>query len=452
MSPLMVGVSGVRGIVGPEFHPLLVARWAAAFAEHLSEGSIVLGRDSRGSGGLFASVAAAVLRSCGRDVWDLAIVPTPTVQVAVEEWKAAGGLILTASHNPAQWNALKFVGGNGSFLSVQGFASLRERAAAMEPGSFLSMESWGRMTERGREALELHRNLVVGRIDADAIRRRRPRVLLDCIHGAAGVLLPDLMRDLGAEVTVLHEEPHGLFPRDPEPTGAALHDLAEEAGRIGAEFALAVDPDVDRCAVVVPGCEIIGEEWTLPLVAQHLLRSRKGPIVTNLSTSTRLDAVAALHGCTVERTPVGEAHVVGRMREIGAVLGGEGNGGVIDPMIHFGRDAAVAAAWLLEAHAMHPAGLKGLAKGIPERYVLKTKVTIQTPEGVTTLVDLLSGSLGVPGDTRDGARWAFPGGFLHVRGSATEPIVRAVAEMPSEAGAQALIDRVAEAGAKVRRG
>lgn len=444
MSPLMVSVSGVRGIVGAEFTPVLVARWTAAFAAGLGQGPIVLGRDSRPSGERLACVAADVLQACGRTVWDVGIVPTPTVQVAVEGWSAAGGLILTASHNPSEWNAMKFVGAGGSFLPPADFAALKQRVAdGADPGR--AFEDWGARNPRGAEALALHREWILKQIDVGMIRRCEPRVLLDCVHGAGGVLLPGLLREMGARVEVLHEEAHGRFPRAPEPTGPAMVALAEEGGRRGVDLAIAVDPDADRCAVALPGTGVIGEEWTLPLVAAHLLQRRKGIVVTNLSTSTRLEAVAEANGSRVERTPVGEAHVVARMREVGAVLGGEGNGGVIDPRIHLGRDAAVAAAWLLEAQSAEQNGLRGLASRIPTRYVLKAKIDLSEGEVPRDYGELLKGSLGPAGDLRDGFRWSFPSGFLHVRPSATEPVVRVIAEASSEPEARLLIDRVVEA-------
>ncbi|MFB3909013.1 MAG: hypothetical protein ACE15D_11485 [Candidatus Eisenbacteria bacterium] len=447
MPPLMVSVSGVRGTVGPDFHPLLVARWTAAFSRFLGPGPIVLGRDSRPSGALFASIASEVLGSLGRTVWELGIVPTPTVQVAVERWSAAGGLILTASHNPGDWNAMKFVGPSGSFLVGPEFERLRALADAGDPsGSFLAYPEWGAALARGAESLALHASLVRAGIDAAAIRAAAPRVLVECVHGAGGVLIPKLLEDLGARVETLRAEPTGKLPPHPEPSGEVLDLLAEEAGRRGVSFAIAVDPDADRCALAIPGTSIVGEEWTLPLVAAHLLTRRRGPVVTNLSTSTRLEAVAEAHGSRVERTPVGEANVVAGMRKAGAVLGGEGNGGVIDPEVHFGRDAAVAAAWLLEAEAKSANGLRGLASAIPERYVGKRKLDLAPEVSLETLAAAFEPVLGAAEDRRDGLRWSFPDGFVHLRASATEPIVRIVAESSTrervETLMQALLEKV----------
>lgn len=447
MSPLVVSTSGVRGTVGADFHPELVARWAAAFSRILGPGAIVVGRDSRPSGGRFACVAMDVLEACGRQTWDIGIVPTPTVQIAVEKWKAAGGLVLTASHNPGEWNACKFIGPDGSFLTKEPFGRLRAAAEESDPGGYLSYERWGERRGRGAEAIRLHKGLIAPKIDSDAIRHRAApvRILLDCVNGAGGVLLPDLLAQLGAQVELVNGEPHGRFPRAPEPTGPALDALAEEAARKRVDFAIAVDPDADRCALAIPGTDYIGEEWTLPLVAMHLLGRRKGPLVTNLSTSTRLETVAARFGSRVERTPVGEANVVARMREIGAVLGGEGNGGVIDPEIHYGRDSAVAAAWLLEAHASHPDGLAGMAASLPPRYLQKVKLSLAGGGVAEALFGRLRADFGPESDDRDGLRWTRDGGFLHVRASATEPVVRFIAEAPSRAEAAEWIDRAVRA-------
>lgn len=441
MGRLMIGVSGLRGIVGEDLHPLLVARWSCAFSAGLPPGPVVVGRDSRESGERFSCVAMDIFQSLGRAVWDLGIVPTPTVQMAVEHWGAAGGLILSASHNPGKWNALKFVGSDGSFLGPEPFAAMRRRAEE-EPRGFLPFGRWGVRAPRGEESLRMHRGKVAEKIDAGRIRKREIRVLIDCVNGAGGVLLPDLLAELGAKVELVNGEPHGRFPRDPEPTGRALEELAAEARRRGVDFALAVDPDADRCALSLPDGKTVGEEWTLPLVAMHLMRRRRGPLVTNLSTSTRIEFAAERCGATVERVPVGEAHVVGAMRSAHAVLGGEGNGGVIDPDVHYGRDAAVAAAWLLEAHATHSGGLAALAAEFPSRVMRKAKVEIDPGRAPEAVLAALESDLGPADDRRDGLRWGRLDGFLHVRASGTEPVIRVIAEAGSEAEAEGLLNRV----------
>jgi phosphomannomutase len=444
MSRLMISISGVRGVVGPDLNPALVTRWVAAFAAGQPAGPVVLGRDPRPSGERLACCAMDALQASGREVWDLGIVPTPTVQVAVEAWDAAGGLILTASHNPGQWNAMKFVARDGSFLDPEAFGRLR---AGVDAGAadWRSADQWGRRVSRGGDALGEHRRRVLDGVDPGPIRRAKVSVLIDCVHGAGGVFIPGLLRDLGADVRVLHGEPHGIFPRDPEPTGPAIEALAREAAASGATFALAVDPDADRCALALPAGDAVGEEWTLPLVAAQVLSRRPGPVVTNLSTSTRIDAVAERFGCAVTRTPVGEANVVAGMRRLGAVLGGEGNGGVIDPKVHYGRDAAVAAVRLLEAAASDPEGLSGMARRLPARYLLKSKLPLPSAEAAGELMDGIRHLFG-EADQRDGLWWGMADGFVHVRASGTEPVVRVIVEAATEEEARSRLERVMHAG------
>lgn len=437
---LMVSVSGVRGIVGPEFHPQAVGAWATAFSEIQPAGPIVLGRDSRPTGGALAQSASAYLQSLGREVLDVGVVPTPTVQLAVESWGAAGGLILSASHNPIEWNALKFVDHDGSFLSPDRFALLRQ---AHEAGSatICRASDYGRSTDRGPEALELHLRAVLGILEVDRIRAAGLTVALETGHGAGGTLLPRLAEALGITVDGHHLEPTGALLRHPEPTVDSLREvLGAVSGAV--DFAVMIDPDADRCGLALPGGEILGEEWTLPLVVRHRLEQAQGPLVTNLSTSTRLEAAARSHGVAVIRTPVGEAHVVAEMKASGALIGGEGNGGVIDPRVHLGRDSAVALALLAEAHASHPQGLAGLAEAFPPRFMLKDKVEI--PENrLEGVWESLEGLFGPAGDRRDGYWWSREDGFLHVRASNTEPIVRIVVESSSLGGSAGQLEKIA---------
>jgi phosphomannomutase len=437
MSPLMISVSGVRGIVGAEFNPLEVARWTSALASLLGPGPVVLGRDSRTTGAALAQAAASVLRACGRETWDLGIVPTPTVQLAVEHWGAAGGLILSASHNPAQWNALKFVDGNGSFLAPPRFAELRSLAEAGN-ASFVEAARYGGARDRGAEALRLHREVILRAVDRDAIRSARIRVAADTGHGAGGMILPALAADLGVTLACHHEEASGAFAANPEPSEDSLMQflgLLEGAPA----FAAMIDPDADRFAVALPGTPVVGEEWTLPLVVRSVLGRTPGPVVTNLSTSTRVEAAAVRFGVPLIRTPVGEAHVVAGMRAAGAIIGGEGNGGIIDPAVHLGRDAAVAFARLCEAEALHPGGLRALAAEFPPRVMRKTKVALPSG-GMAALEAALTGVLGEADDRRDGLRWSRPDGFVHVRPSGTEPVVRAMVEAETPGGADALME------------
>lgn len=439
MSNLMVSVSGVRGIVGDEFNPLVVGRWTAALSRLLGPGPVVLGRDSRTTGPPLAGAACSILQAMGREVFDLGVVPTPTVQIAVEEWHAAGGIILSASHNPAQWNALKFVDAGGSFLSPERFGLLRS-LAEMEPAGFVRADDFGALRGRRDEALRLHREAILKAVDKDAIRAAGMRVALDTGHGAGGVLLEDLALDLGVGLDGHRLEPSGLFADNPEPTTAALKLFLNSLDRPAA-FAAMVDPDADRLAVALPGTEVVGEEWTLPLVAASVLAVRSGAVVTNLSTSTRLESVAAGHGSRVYRSPVGEANVVAEMKLRNAVLGGEGNGGVIDPAVHLGRDAAVAFARLCEAEALNPGGLRALAGAIPSRYLAKLKLPIGK-EALFRGGERLASLLGDDPDRRDGLRWSTEDGFVHVRPSGTEPVVRVIVEAADRGAAEGLLTKV----------
>ncbi|MCA9727742.1 MAG: hypothetical protein KC729_08660 [Candidatus Eisenbacteria bacterium] len=435
---LMVSVSGVRGIVGPELNPQVIGRWVESLSEILPPGPVVVGRDSRPSGEALAAVAAGCFAAAGRPVFDVGLVPTPTVQLAVELWHAAGGVILSASHNPAPWNALKFVDAGGSFLAPERFALLRS-AYDRNDRAALPASSYGRIEARRREALDLHLERVVAMVDAARIRQANLRVVIECGHGAGGALLPDLGRALGIQLDVRHEDTTGQLLDDPEPSTSSLSALAQTGA--GAHFAIMVDPDADRCGLAIPGTEVIGEEWTLPLVTAHRLRSGgEGPVVTNLSTSSRMELAAASHGSEVLRSPVGEAHVVAEMRRVGALIGGEGNGGVIDPRAHLGRDSAVAFALLSEAEAA-PGGLRELAASFANRAMIKEKIAM-SDNGFGPIAEKLSQALGAADDQRDGLWWRRPTGFVHVRASNTEPIVRAVVESASETEARELIAQV----------
>jgi phosphomannomutase len=439
MSPLMISVSGVRGIVGAEFNPLEVARWTAALADLLGPGPVVLGRDSRTTGAALARAATSVLQACGRETWDLGIVPTPTVQLAVEKWGAAGGIVLSASHNPAQWNALKFVDGDGGFLSPERFPELRSRADAGR-ARFAEAAKYGRVVDRGDEALRMHREVILRAVDRDAIGSAEIRAAVDTGHGAGGTILPALAEDLGVNLVCYHQEPSGEFAANPEPSVDSLDRFLTVVEGLPA-FVAMTDPDADRFAVALPGTAVVGEEWTLPLVVHSVLGRTPGPVVTNLSTSTRIEIAAARFGVVVTRTPVGEAHVVAGMRRVGAVIGGEGNGGVIDPAVHLGRDAAVAFARMCEAEALHPGGLRALAAGFPSRVVRKAKVALPAG-GLAAIETSLASILGEPDDRRDGLRWSLPDGFVHVRASGTEPVVRAIVEAETPVRAGAIMERL----------
>jgi phosphomannomutase len=444
---LMVSVSGIRGIVGTDLTPELVARHAAALgAWALGRGRalVVLGRDTRTSGDMYARAAIAGLMSVGVDVVDLGIVPTPTVQLAVEHHRAGAGLILTASHNPIAWNALKLVGPDGVFLDD---ASGREVRALAERGPpRAGWDGLGTVRE-DREAIGRHLDLVLGLpvIDAEAIRRRAFRVAIDCVRGAGGTTIPPLLERLGCEVRGINLETDGRFPREPEPIPENLGSLGELVRATGAHIGLAVDPDVDRLAVVDERGDAIGEDYTLAFAVRAVLSSRDGGagprpavVVANLSTSLVVEDAATELGARFVRAPVGEANVARAIRDHGAVIGGEGNGGVILPTLHVGRDAPLGVALIL--HHLARTGLtpSQLVAAAPRYRIVKAK----SPRGkdLAPLFQALRARFAeASADTTDGLRLAWRDRWVHVRPSGTEPIVRFIAEAPTESAARELV-------------
>src|SRR5213083_922477 len=366
---LMIGVAGIRGIVGKDLTPEAVARYAAAFGVWVKAGeggrgkgprpprrpAVVLGRDARTSGPMFARAAAAGLMSVGCDVIDVGLVSTPTAQLAVEHHRAAGGIVLTASHNPIEWNALKFVGPDGIFLDAAGGARVVTVAAdgRLERAGFGTLGDVA--SDDAATARHLDAVLRLKAVDVRGIRRHRFRVALDTVRGAGGVIMPVLLERLGCRVAGVNLEPDGRFPRPPETIPEHLEVLGKLVRRSKADVGFAVDPDVDRLAIVDERGRPIGEDYTLAFAVRAVLgvgRSdgptvRRSVVVCNLSTSLVVDDAARECGAEVIRAPVGEAHVARAMVATRAPIGGEGNGGVILPALHVGRDGPVAAALAL---------------------------------------------------------------------------------------------------------
>lgn len=444
---LMVSVSGIRGRVGNPLTPELVCGAAAAFGAFLrsegASGPVVLGRDSRTSGPLFRAAALAGLQSVGVDVIDVGIVPTPTVLLAVEHHGAAGGIAITASHNPAEWNALKLVTGEGMFLDSD--ASLRYRRYLREDDP--PRAAWDALGGLSTDAEAIDRHLeailALDLLDVEAIRAAALPVALDCVRGAGGLVIPRLLEALGCTVTAIHTEADGHFPRDPEPTAEHLAELGEVVRASGAVVGLAVDPDVDRLSLVDETGAAVGEDLTLALAVDTVLRRTPGPVVTNLSTSRVVADAAAAHGAPMVLAPVGEINVARRMQAENAVIGGEGNGGVILPALHHTRDAPVAVALILQHLVDVGEALSGAVARWPTYAIVKTKVAFDR-----SALDAAYGALAADldadvEDRTDGLRlaWNERRAWLHVRPSGTEPIVRLIAEAPDESSAQALVDR-----------
>lgn len=442
---LMVSVSGFRGRVGDPLTPELVTALAAAYGAFLrGEGgghSVILGRDSRTSGPMLAASAGAGLASVGCDVVDIGIVPTPTLMMAVRDAAAGGGIAVTASHNRAEWNALKFATAEGMFLDGPGMARFRRLLAEEIPRA-----SWDRVGELTQDegAAERHLQAVLDLpfLDVAALRARRFSVALDCVHGAGGAVMPELLGRLGCRVQGIGLEMDGRFPRDPEPTAENLGALGKLVRDSGADLGMAVDPDVDRLSLVDETGAPVGEDFTLALAAAAVTRRRPGLVVTNLSTSQVVEDAAAAAGAKTLRAPVGEINVVRRMLAEGAVVGGEGNGGVVVPALQLTRDALVGAALVLQHLLDQELSLAAAIARYPGYRIVKEKVAFPREALEAAYARLQQRWPGAGRDRTDGLRLTWPDRreWLHVRPSGTEPVVRLIAEAPAGQGARALVE------------
>jgi phosphomannomutase len=440
---LMVSVSGVRGRVGDALTPEIIAQFAAGFgawalARAGGKAQIVVGRDSRVSGPMFQPVVHAALQSVGCDVLDIGMVPTPTVQLAVEHHHAAGGLAITASHNPIEWNALKFIGPSGLFLDGAEAAEMRKVVEGKIPRA-----TWDKLgtVSKDLDAASDHIDRIMSLpfLDVEGIRKRGFKVGLDCVRGAGGVFMPVLLELLGCKLATINMEPDGRFPRPPEPTAENLGELQKLVFDSHCDIGMAVDPDVDRLALVSDEGVAIGEDYTLALAAKIVLRHRKGVVVTNLSTSRIVDDIAREAGSRVIRAPVGEVNVATRMRAENAPIGGEGNGGVILPELHLGRDAPVGAALMLQL--LHEEGkpLSKIVASYPRYVIVKDKLDRPSAPLDTVYEALRKAFPDAEVDTQDGLRLSWADRWVHIRPSGTEPIVRVIAEAPTDDEAETLV-------------
>ena len=440
---LMVSVSGVRGRVGEALTPEIIAQFAAGFgawalARAGGKAQIVVGRDSRVSGPMFQPVVHAALQSVGCDVIDIGMVPTPTVQLAVEHHHAAGGLAITASHNPIEWNALKFIGPSGLFLDSAEAADMWKVVEGKIPRA-----TWDKLgtVSKDLDAASDHIEKIMALpfLDVEGIRKRGFKVGLDCVRGAGGVFMPVLLELLGCKLATINMEPDGRFPRPPEPVAENLGELQKLVFDSHCDIGMAVDPDVDRLALVSDEGVAIGEDYTLALAAKIVLRHRKGVVVTNLSTSRIVDDIAREAGSRVIRAPVGEVNVATRMRAENAPIGGEGNGGVILPELHLGRDAPVGAALMLQL--LHEEGkpLSKIVASYPRYVIVKDKLDRPSTPLDTVYAALRKAFPDAEVDTQDGLRLSWPDRWVHIRPSGTEPIVRVIAEAPTADEAEKLV-------------
>jgi phosphomannomutase len=441
--PLKISVSGLRGIVGQGLDAELVVRFASAFGEWLPAGPVVVARDSRPSGPMIVHAVKAGLLSTGHDVVDAGLITTPTTEYLVQTTDAIGVVIVTASHNPVEWNALKLLRGDGLFLDAEQIAAVVARADAPAREHRAALALGQEHSDPRAERLHLDAILALDLLDPAKIRRAGLRVVVDCVEGAGGVALPTLLRDLGASVVEIGCGRSGLFPHDPEPRPDHLQELSRRVSATGADLGLAVDPDVDRLALVDRGGAPISEESTLVVAADYVLRRRKGPVVVNLSTTLGMDRVAKAHGVPILRTAVGEANVVQKMLQVGAVVGGEGNGGVILPALHPGRDALLGAALVLAAVA-EGGSLRACLDRHPPTAMAKDKLALTPELDDPSRWEQALRALGGGGhmDATDGLRYDRGESWIHMRRSNTENALRIIAEAGDASAAQAMIEQV----------
>jgi phosphomannomutase len=443
MSELIISVSGLRGVIGESLTPEIAIRYAAAFAAVAPPGPIVLARDSRPSGRMLAGAINSGLEAVGRATINAGVAATPTTGVLVRHLGAAGGIQITASHNPSPYNGIKLFSAAGRVIpAAEGETVLRQYRDGRPEWVPHDRLGTGELLIDTQSA---HLDLVLATVRPDAIRNRSFRVLLDSNHGAGGRFGRRLLEELGCEVTILGEEPDGQFAHTPEPTAENLVGVCSQVTAAGADIGFCQDPDADRLAVIDSAGRYLGEEYTVALCVEHILRHAKGPIVINCASSRMSQDLAEKAGVPLVRAAVGEANVVDAMLANKALFGGEGNGGPIDPRVGLVRDSYVGMALLLDAMAERELPIGAMADALPRYEIVKTKISLPKERIPAGLAALESHFRDAAADRMDGLRLDWPDRWLLVRGSNTEPIVRAIAEAPTVGEAR----RLCESAAKV---
>ena len=439
MPTLMVSISGIRGIVGDGLDPQVLVKFCSAYADFVGKGKVVIGRDARISGEMVRSVVNGTLLAKGLDVIDIGVCPTPTVQYTVKNLSANGGIAISASHNPNEWNALKLLNDSGQFMTPEQNVELLNILNANKENKFESWERLGTLTSYS-EGLTKHVNDVLNLkyVDKEKIKKRKFKVLADCVNGAGVYVIPQLLRKFGCEVIEMNCEKTGIFPRLPEPLPENLTDTMIAVKDSNADLGIVVDPDVDRLVLITNEGEPFSEENTITCCVKFILSKEKGNVVVNLSTTRAVDDVAKAYASKVYRSPVGEANVVKRMKEVDAVIGGEGSGGVIYPALHYGRDALVGIALILQ-HLLEFGGtIAELKRSLPSYFIAKKKIELGNadPDKVIELLKNRYANENV--NTDDGLRIDFPDHWIHFRKSNTEPIIRSIVEAKDKEKAEEL--------------
>ncbi len=449
----MVSIAGIRGETGSSLRPEIYLDYARAFLSTVHPKRIVLGGDPRGSKDMLRHLVMSAAMASGVDVLDLGIATTPTIGLMVRERKCGGGIGVTASHNPVQWNGLKFFGPDGTFLTPAKFEELVKRYENKD-FALAGLKDLGRV-ETVFDPVAEHLDALLKAIPVAAIRKRKFRVVVDMCNGAGLVLAQELCRELGVELGAIFVEQNGKFERKPEPLPGNLAKLKRAVKTFKADVGFALDPDADRLAIVDENGTAIGEERTLTLATEYVLRHLKSPVVTNLSTTRAIDDVAKKHGVRVIRTKIGEAHVIDAMKKSKSAMGGEGAGGVIYPEITMGRDAAtgIGLTLALMAEEARRGGLGALSNinaSIPDYVIVKDRIDLPQRSAITAALKKLERGMGEAAglspsgkppkvDRQDGLKLVYEDRWLHVRASGTEPIMRLYAEAPTSAGARKLI-------------
>ncbi len=441
MKPLKIGIGGVRGVVGETFTPELAVAFAQAFGTYLGPGAILVGRDTRASGPMVAAAVRAGLLATGCGVIDLGICPTPSLQLAVPWLEARGGISITAGHNDAEWNALKFVRPDGLYLNA---LQAEELLDVYHQGEFEKARSDGIHTSIGdADAIGHHLEVLARAFDTATIRRRRPRVALDCCNGACVRLTPRWLDAIGCEVLAINDDGDAPFPHSPEPRPRTMAQVSALVRAGHADIGFVHDADGERVGIVDDRGRRLSEEFTLVLAADAALARRRGPIVTNVCTTGLVDRVAEAHGVAVIRTPVGQPNISAAIVEHGAIIGGEGNGSVAVPEVQVSHDAAATMTLLLEHFARTGESVSSQVDRLPALSIVKQVVPVDPRQIYSTLQVFRQRIADAPGaalDETDGVRLDWPDGWVHVRASGTESMVRVIAEASTQMRAQDLAD------------
>lgn len=451
---LIKSISGIRGTIGGPagkgLTPIDVVKFTTAYAAWVSNNTdnnkIVIGRDGRMSGAMVRNLVTATLQGCGFDVVDLGLSTTPTVEMAVTMENAGGGIILTASHNPKEWNALKLLNSSGEFLSAEDGQWILDYADKGEH-DYAVVNKLGSLTEDDTY-IQKHIDAILQHplVDVDAIKAKKFHIVLDAVNSTGAISVPPLLEALGVnDITVINEEVTGNFAHNPEPLPENLTELCNTVEKKNAHLGIAVDPDVDRLCFVCDDGSLFGEEYTLVAVADYVLSNKKGNTVSNMSSTRALRDVTEKHGGEYTPSAVGEVNVVKKMKAVNAVIGGEGNGGIIVPEMHYGRDALIGIALFLTHLAKSDKSIKALRNTYPSYFISKNKISLSEDIDLNSIFEKIKDKYkNQPINTEDGVKIEFDKDWVHLRPSNTEPIIRIYAESGSETTSENIAKRIME--------